>query len=146
VSNSVVSKERTQRIAERIREELSEMLIQEVADPRVSGISITDVKVDRELNYADIYYSALEGSSRAEEILDGLQHAQGFLRSQLAGRINLRTFPRLRFHWDPTFERAERMEQLFASLQAEREAKEASQTPNEADPPVESEREGDIDG
>ena len=93
------------------------MLLTQVSDPRLSGISVTDVDVDRELAYANIYVSALEGTERSKEILDGLDHASGFLRHELAIRIDLRTFPRLRFHWDATFERAERMEDLFASLQ-----------------------------
>jgi len=112
----VVSKTRAQRIADRIREDLSEMLIQEVSDPRLVGISITDVRVDRELGYADIYVSALEGQDRWKEILEGLEHAQGYLRRSLAQRVELRVFPRLRFHWDPTFERAERIERLIISL------------------------------
>jgi len=112
----VVSKLRTQRIAERIREELSEILLQGVSDPRLLGISVTDVTVDRELAYAEIYISALEGSDRWPEIKAGLDHASGYLRRELAQRIELRIFPRLRFHWDPTFERAERIEHLFASL------------------------------
>lgn len=112
----MVSKTRTFRISERIREELSEMLIQEISDPRLSGISVTDVKVDRELAYADIYVSALEGAIRSKEILEGLDSAQGYLRHGLSQRIDLRTFPRLRFHWDPTFERADRIERIIASL------------------------------
>jgi ribosome-binding factor A len=115
----VVSKLRSQRIADRLREELSEMLIQEVADPRVAGVTVTDVTIDRELAYADVYVSAVEGSERAPEILEGLQHAGGFLRKELSQRVDLRTFPRLRFHWDPTPERAEHMEQLFATLHSE---------------------------
>jgi ribosome-binding factor A len=107
---------RLQRINDRIREELSEMLLQEISDPRLEGISITDVKVDRELAYADIFVSALEGSVRWQEIHEGLQHAAGYLRRQLSQRVELRVFPRLRFRWDPTFERAERIEQLIASL------------------------------
>ena len=117
----MVSKTRKQRISERIREELSEMLLQEVSDPRLNGLSVTDVEVDRELAYANIYVSALEGSSRSQEILDGLEHAQGFLRRELSQRIELRTFPRLRFHWDPTYERAEKIEQLIAELHAQEE-------------------------
>jgi ribosome-binding factor A len=112
----MVSKSRAQRIADRIREELSLLLIYDIADPRLSGVSITDVSVDRELAYASIYVSALEGSERSEEILDAFNHARGFLRSQLAQRIELRSFPQLRFNWDPTYERAERIEQLLASL------------------------------
>ncbi len=115
----MVSKLRASRIADRIREELSEMLIQEISDPRLALISITDVTVDREIAYADIYVSALEGEQRAEEVLAGLEHAQGFLRHELAQRIDLRVFPRLRFHWDPTFEKAEKIERLIASLHQE---------------------------
>jgi len=110
-----------------MREELSEILLQEVADPRLAGISITDVKVDRELTYADIYYSSLEGSERAEEILNGLEHAQGFLRRALAERVDLRIFPKLRFHYDPTFERAERIERLFESLHEGEQANNSDQ-------------------
>lgn len=112
----MVAKSRILRIAERIREELSEILLYKIQDPRLAGVSVTDVTVDRELTVAHVYYSSLEGSQRAEEILAGFRHAQGFLRSELAKRIELRTFPRLSFHWDPTFERAERIEQLIASL------------------------------
>lgn len=114
----MVSKVRAERIADRIREDLSEMLIQEVADPRLAGISVTDVEVDRELAYAEIFVSAVEGAERSREILEALEHAQGFLRHELAQRIELRVFPRLRFHWDPTFERADRIERLIASLQS----------------------------
>ncbi len=119
----MVSKTRAVRISERIRKELSELLIKEISDPRLQGISITDVEVDRELAYATIYYSSIEGSSRVEEIQAGLEHAQGFLRSELAQRIELRAFPRLRFRYDPTFERAENIERLFASLDTETKPK-----------------------
>lgn len=112
----MVSKSRATRIGDRILEELSIILITESADPRLSGISVTDVRVDRELAFADIYVSAIEGSERKEEILNGLVHAQGYLRSELADRVELRTFPRLRFHWDPTYERADAMDKLIASL------------------------------
>ncbi len=112
----MVSKLRLERIAERIREDLSEILLQEISDPRLGGVFISGVKVDRELSYADIHVSALEGSERAEEIMAGLDHAQGYLRKSLSQRIDLRTFPRLRFHWDVTPEKAARIEEIIASL------------------------------
>lgn len=115
----MVSKTRTQRIADRIREELSVLMVQQVSDPRLEGVQITDVTVDRELAYAEVYVSALEGSERADEILEGFKHAQGYLRSQLSQRVELRVFPRLRFHWDPTLERADHIEKLLASLRDE---------------------------
>jgi len=112
----VVSKNRAQRIADRIQEEISEMLIFDIQDPNLAGASVTDVTVDRELAYADIYISSVQGSESAENILNGFQRASGFLRSELARRIDLRTFPQLRFHWDPTPERAEKIEKLLDSL------------------------------
>lgn len=127
----MVSKMRAERIADRIRQELSEMLIFDLSDPRLMGVSVTDVRVDRELSYANIYVSAIEGSSRSEEILAGLEHAQGFIRRELAHRINLRSFPHLRFHWDPTFERAEHIEQLLASLRDDSDQPEEDQPDGE---------------
>jgi ribosome-binding factor A len=107
---------RLQRIADRIRQDLSELLIREINDPRLHQIFITDVKVDREFTFADIYVSAVEGVVRSVEILEGLEHASGFLRHALADRIELRTFPRLRFHWDPTPENADHIEHLLAEI------------------------------
>jgi ribosome-binding factor A len=115
------SKIRLQRISDRIQNVLSEMLINEVQDPRLVGISVTDVKVDRELAYADIYVSAVEGHERSREVLEGLHSASGFLRHALSMKVDLRTFPRLRFHWDPTPERADHIERVLASLRNEGE-------------------------
>ncbi len=114
----MVSKMRAERISDRIWKELSEMMVQEISDPRLDGVSITGVRIDRELAYADIYFSMLEGSDRAAEVLEGLKHANGFLRRELASRVDIRTFPRLRFHYDPTFEKADHIERLIASLHA----------------------------
>lgn len=118
----MVSQVRAQRIGQRIRQELSEILVTGSLDPRLRGVSITEVKVDRELEFASIYFSAVEGYDRAPEILAGFKHAAGYLRSELARRIELRSFPRLRFYWDPTFERADHIEKLFAMLEAEKES------------------------
>jgi ribosome-binding factor A len=107
---------RLQRIADRIRQELSEMLIHEISDPRLKQIYVTDVKIDKELAYADIFVSAVEGEQRSSEVLAGLESASGFLRRTLATRVDLRTFPRLRFHWDMTPENADRIERILAEL------------------------------
>jgi ribosome-binding factor A len=114
------SKLRLQKIADRIREDLSVMLIIELRDPRLQMISITDVKVDRELAYADIYVSTFEGQERAAEVLEGLESASSYIRRQLAAKIDLRTFPHLRFHWDPTPERGDHIERILASLRKEK--------------------------
>jgi ribosome-binding factor A len=112
----MASQGRANRVAQRIKEEISSLLIFEVSDPRLSNVFITHVKVDRELAYANIFVSALEGVERSEEILEGFRSASGFLRSQLARRIDLRSFPQLRFNWDPVPENADRIDKLIASL------------------------------
>jgi len=109
---------RLQRIADRIRQELSELLIREINDPRLEQIFVTDVKVDKELAYADVFVSAVEGHERSKDVLAGLESASGFMRRALAARVDLRVFPRLRFHWDPTPENADHIEKVLAELRA----------------------------
>lgn len=92
------------------------MLIHEINDPRLQQIFITDVKIDRELAYSDIFVSAIEGVSRSKDVLAGLESASGFIRRNLASRMELRAFPRLRFHWDMTPENADRIEKKLAEL------------------------------
>ena len=113
---------RIKRISDRFKQELSEMILLEIQDPRLSTVSITDVKVDRELAYADIYVSAIEGQQISKEVLEGLEHAKSFISRLLAARVNLRIFPRLRFHWDPTPENADHIERLFSLLREEKKS------------------------
>ncbi len=115
------SEVRLQRIADRIKRELSEMLIFELSDPRLQQVYITDVNIDRELAFANIYISAIEGSERAKEVLAGFESASGFIRRTLARRVELRSFPRLRFHWDPTPEQADRIEEILADIRKDEE-------------------------
>jgi ribosome-binding factor A len=108
---------RAERLAERIRTELSDILLRESADPRFRLLTITDVRVDREFAVASVFVSAVEcDDERRANILQALEGARGFLRSALAGRIPTRTFPQLRFFWDFTPDRAEHIERLIDSL------------------------------
>ena len=116
----MVSESRSDRIADRIKRELTLLFLHEISDPRLEGVNITYVDVDRELAYADVYVSAMDGPERQREIMDALKRATGFIRSQLARSIShLRTFPQVRFHWDPVPERVERLDQIFAQLDEE---------------------------
>ncbi|MDK2979807.1 MAG: ribosome-binding factor [Chloroflexota bacterium] len=114
------SKLRLKRISDRIKQEISEMLVTgQISDPRLTSVFITDVTVDRELYFANIYVSSLEGQDESDAILEGLDHAKGFLRSHLAGKIELRSFPKLRFYWDETPERAENIERMLDKIKEE---------------------------
>jgi ribosome-binding factor A len=112
-----------QKISDRISQELASLLVFKVSDPRLEGVYVTGVDVDRELAYADVYVSAVEGSERSKEVLEGLASASGFLRHELAARVELRAFPRLRFHWDPTPENADHIEKILAGLREKPDGK-----------------------
>lgn len=105
-----------ERVAERIRTILSELLLREVSDPRLQGVTVTDVSLDGELMYADVYVNALGDESRQEDVMQGLDRAKGFLRREVGSRIRTRNTPELHFHWDTTLQQGERLNQLIDSL------------------------------
>lgn len=124
---------RMKRINDRMKEILSTVLLAKIDDPRLAGVMVTDVKVDRELDFASIYVSAIEGQERSKEILELLQRARGFLRFEISQEIDLRVTPRLRFYWDPTPEKAARIDNLLNQWQ------------NEEHPVLDDEIEEDLD-
>jgi ribosome-binding factor A len=112
---------RQQRVADRIRSELSELLLRDAKDPRLALVTVTDVTIDREFELARIYVNALGAEERRLEVMEALEHAKGYLRSQLGARIALRRAPDLRFHWDPSLEHGERISELLNALALEEE-------------------------
>jgi ribosome-binding factor A len=122
-----MSKIRQRRTAEQIRYILSELFLRQMHDPRLQGLTITDVKIDRELQYANIYVNALGNESRQQEVMTSLDKAVGFLRRELSGRMRVRTVPQLQFHWDPTLAHAEEINQLLDSLDIPPEAANSSE-------------------
>ncbi|SFI72604.1 30S ribosome-binding factor RbfA [Nitrosomonas sp. Nm34] len=104
---------RTQRIADQIQRELAVLIETEVKDPRVGRITITGVEVTRDYSHAKIYYTTLSNKEDKVAIEEGLQHASGFLRSQLSSRIRLRVIPQLHFIYDESVERGLYLSQLI---------------------------------
>jgi ribosome-binding factor A len=104
------------RVAGRIRQILSVLILREVADPRLQGITVTDVEIDSELMFARIYVNALGEEERAPEILGALKQAKGFLRREVGKRMSLRRVPDLGFYWDTSLERGDRIDTLIDRL------------------------------
>lgn len=111
-----MSKIRQQRTAEQLRIIISELFLRELSDPRLHGITVTDVKIDRELEHADISVSALGDESREDEVMAALNSAEGFLRRELAGRVRLRKVPQLHFHWDYSLAHMQEVESILDKL------------------------------
>lgn len=118
-----------QRVAEQIRHILGELFLRGLRDPRLQGLTVTEVRIDRELQYADVYVNALGDESREKDVMAGLLHATGFLRREVAGHLNLRHAPVLHFHWDPALARAEYINELLDSLNIPPDASDTSETP-----------------
>lgn len=119
---------RMKRINDRVMEVLSIALLTKVEDPRLADVTITDVKIDRELDFANIYVSALGGIEVKDEVIEALNHARGFLKFEIANEVDLRVMPKLRFFWDPTPERAQRLDELLMQIKAEESQKPAEGT------------------
>ena len=107
---------RRDRINEQLIKELAEIL-REIKDPRVSGVflSVTGVDCTADLKYAKIFYSVL-GEYDKKELALGLKNASGFIRSQLAQRINLRITPELKFISDDSLKKGDEINKILKNI------------------------------
>ena len=103
---------RPQRLGDLIQREVSELLRLELRDPRVGMLTITSVDVSPDMSHAKIFFTLLEKDKLADT-LHGLKRSAGFLRSQLARRIKMYTTPELRFEYDESVERGDRLSRLI---------------------------------
>jgi len=103
---------RPQRLGDLIQREVSELIRLELRDPRVGMLTITAVDVSPDLSNAKIFFTLLE-KEKLEDTLHGLKRSAGFLRSQLARRIKMYTTPELRFEYDESVERGDRISRLI---------------------------------
>jgi len=110
---------RSRRIAEQIQRELSDIIRVELKDPRVGMITITDVEMTPDNAHAKVFFTVLGQQPRIDEAAAGLQHAAGYLRSQLAQRIKIRVVPQLHFEYDASVERGIRLSQLIDAAVAD---------------------------
>jgi len=117
----MTSEARARRIATRMQEELAEILHRQASDPRLEQLTVTGVDLDRELAHATVHVT-LSDAEAQKDVMTALVGAGGFLRSELARRIPLRSFPRLHFRWDASGERGARIEEVLASLKRDEAA------------------------
>ncbi len=96
---------RAERVSNLIRQEISELLQEQINDPRLTVfISVTRVSITDDLRQAKIYVSVLEDNINKNEVLNGFKAATGFLRKELASRLTLRYIPELTFQFDNSIE------------------------------------------
>ncbi|MBC8272124.1 MAG: 30S ribosome-binding factor RbfA [Gammaproteobacteria bacterium] len=140
---------RGRRVADHIQKELAVLIQQEVKDPRLGLVTINEVKVSRDLGFADVYFTSFSSDTfRANDSLDEdevedaeteernslspaevLENAAGFLRSRLAKSLSTRTTPKLRFHYDHTIEQGAKMTQAIKkAIEGDEQLKEQDAT------------------
>lgn len=112
---------RIDRVQEQIQRELAELVSTSLKDPRAGFITINDVAVTRDYSHVTVYYTVMNGERN--ESAQVLEHAKGFLRSQLSQRINLFRTPELHFEYDESLERGMNLTHLID--QATAQAKES---------------------
>ncbi|MCL2747238.1 MAG: 30S ribosome-binding factor RbfA [Oscillospiraceae bacterium] len=113
------SDNRMLKIGEEILRELS-CLVSALKDPRVKGlVSLTRAEVTRDLEYAKVYVSVLDGTADAKAVMDGLKSASGFLRRELAHNLMLRATPKLQFISDDSIAHGARIQQLLSQINNE---------------------------
>ena len=112
---------RPDRVAEQVRQEVSQLLLSEVHDPGIGLVTLTRVKVSPDLQLVRVYYTQMGDEKARAETRRALERATPFLRRQLGQRIQLRRVPELRFEFDTSVENQERIERILLELQAERE-------------------------
>ena len=106
---------RADRVADAIQRNLAQLIQFEIRDPRVGMVNINDVTVTRDMAYAKVFitFVDLESDEEAEESAKALNNAAGFLRSQLAKLLDMRTTPRLQFLYDKTSVKGQQLSNLI---------------------------------
>ena len=112
---------RVERIAEQIREELSQMISTEVSDPGVGLVTVTRVKVTADLSLARVYWTVLGEAKERKESAKALNRAVPYLRHLLSQRLTLRRSPEIKFQYDESVAAQDRIERIIQDLHTERE-------------------------
>ena len=116
---------RVERVAEQIREEVSQILATEVADPGVGLVTVTRVKVTPDLSLARVYWTIMGDAAQRKETTKALSRAAGFVRRVLSQRITLRRSPEVQFLFDQSVAAQDRVEQILYELKQEEEQRAA---------------------
>lgn len=107
---------RLQQVSEMYHHEISQMLIHDLQDPNLRGVSITQVLFTPDLKLAKIYFYREGGETEAQNILKGFVRSKGYLRRELSHRVQLKFVPELKFYYDNTFDEKLRIDNLFKQI------------------------------
>lgn len=110
---------RMDKVNQQVKKEISQIILQDLADPRVSFASITSVNVSPDLRTARVYFSVLGNSSQIKEIQKVLDGARGFIRKLLGNRMHIRYNPELTFLYDDSIDKIFQLEETIQEINDE---------------------------
>ena len=110
---------RAVRVGDQLLREIADLLLSSVRDPRVKGVTLTGVDLSDDLKHAKVFYSLIGDEKEFERIQEGLDSARGFIKRELATRMELKYMPDIVFRRDLSLEEGNRMERLFESLKSD---------------------------
>ncbi len=114
---------RSDRVSDQMKQEIADILLRRIKDPRIGFVTVTDVEVSHDLRNAKVFVSIYGDEKNKKDTLKGLESAVSFIRSELAGRMRLRLVPELLFRFDPTLERGAHIMELLHSIEEEKDQK-----------------------
>jgi ribosome-binding factor A len=119
--NQGMDNKRSNRVGGAIKEEISRLLLREIKDPRIGFVTITRVKVSKDLRFVKVYFSVLGDQSVRADSLTGLNSAKGFVRRELGRRLRLRYVPDIVFSFDSSLEHMSRLAELIHQINEDEE-------------------------
>ena len=108
---------RTNRVSDVIRKEVSEILLREVKDPRLTFVTITHVSVSKDLKNAKIFFTTMKEGEDLDAMLQGLKRAAGYVQRKLGSRIHLRYTPHISFLYDSSLEKSSRIDNILKDIE-----------------------------
>jgi ribosome-binding factor A len=111
-----MSKHRPNRLAETLKEEISQLILVELKDPRIGFVTVTSVDVANDLAHAKVYVSVLGSEDEGKASLDALNRAAGFVRSEIGKRVRLRHAPAIVFVNDPSIQHGAHIAKLLRDV------------------------------
>jgi len=112
--------ERIEKVSRALKRHISDILREEISDPRIEFVSITKVEVQKDLRGAKIFYTVFDESAEKEEIRKGLKSAESFVRAELAKRIAMKFTPKLSFRRDVEKKKDQSVEEILKIIERER--------------------------
>lgn len=113
-------KQRSQRLGELLKQDISDILLKEVKDPRIGFVSVTDVEVSGDLRHAKVFVSVLGNEKERNDSMQGLEKATGYIRKLIGERLNIHHTPEILFRYDKSIEHGAHISEILKKVKEDK--------------------------